>query len=60
MTHSKMRRAAREQAGLSLEQLAHRIGRRVGTVKRYEREGVPFHLARAWAHHCACPLDVLL
>jgi len=58
--HTRLRRLARQNAGLSIEQLARQLRLSPVTVRRYEREGVPFHRLLAWSKACNCSANVLL
>lgn len=49
------RREARENAGLSIEELAQKLGSCAGYIERLERTGkVPDHLAKLWAELLGC------
>ncbi len=55
------RERSRKEAGLSIEQLAKRLGRNPDYIARLEREGrVPEHLAHAWSRALECRKEIFL
>lgn len=57
MTPAEM---ARESRGLSLREAARRAGICEAYLRRVERQGAPYHLARRLAHLYQCPIQVFL
>jgi ribosome-binding protein aMBF1 (putative translation factor) len=54
------RREAREEAGLTIEQLAEKLERSPALIERMERQGnVPQHLAVIWSKLVDCKIDLL-
>lgn len=55
------RRKAREDAGLSIEELAQKLGASPGYIERLERTGkVPEHLARLWSEVLGCKIGLFV
>lgn len=65
-THTKpksrlAREKARRESGLSLDQLAKRLGKSAHYLARLERDGrVPEHLAHAWSRVLSCRKEIFL